>query len=172
MLVRRLTPADAADYRALMLRAYADDPTAFTATVAEREHLPLAWWISRVSESPDPAEIVFGAFADARLVGVAGLRFERRERTKHKATLFGMAVAPPFHGQGLGRTLVEAVLKSARSTPGMEVVQLTVSESNASARRLYTSCGFRAFGTEPFAIRVGDHFVSKVHMWRSVDPAS
>jgi ribosomal protein S18 acetylase RimI-like enzyme len=151
-----------------MLQAYATDPTAFTATVAERENLPLAWWASRLSEAADAHECVCGAFADERLVGVAGLRFERRERTKHKATLFGMAVAPPFRGHGIGRALVEAVLDLARSALGTEIVQLTVSESNVAALRLYKSCGFRSFGTEPFAIRVGKRFVGKVHMWRSV----
>ncbi|MBS0426345.1 MAG: GNAT family N-acetyltransferase, partial [Proteobacteria bacterium] len=47
MPVRRLAPADAPAYRALMLDAYARHPEAFTSTVAEREPLPLAWWEAR-----------------------------------------------------------------------------------------------------------------------------
>lgn len=168
MHISRLTPTHAAEYRALMLRAYADEPDAFTATVSEREPLPLQWWTSRVSDDPDASELVLGAFLDARLVGVAGLRFERRERTRHKATLFGMYVLPPFRSRGIARALIEAVLEHARSTPGTRVVQLTVMETNAPARRLYASCGFRPFGTEPFAIKVGERFVSVVHMWCAV----
>jgi hypothetical protein len=70
--VRRLTPADAADYRALMLEAYAIAPDAFTSSVAEREALPLQWWESRVCEGADARELVCGAFLADDLAGVAG----------------------------------------------------------------------------------------------------
>lgn len=165
MHVLRLAPAQAAEYRALMLRSYAEDPESFTATVPEREPLPLDFWESRLSDEPDPTELVFGAFEADRLMGVAGLRYQRRERTKHKAWLFGMAVLPEARGRGIGRALVEAVLEKARSTPGVLLVQLTVTESNTAAVQLYESCGFSAFGTEPLALRIGDRYVPKVHMW-------
>jgi GNAT superfamily N-acetyltransferase len=168
MQVSRLTPMHAARYRAVMLQAYAEAPDAFTATVAERAPLPLGWWAARVADHPDPTELVFGAFVDARRVGVAGLRFARRERTRHKATLFGLFVVPAFRGQGIARALVEAVLTQARRAPGTEIVQLTVTQGNAAARRLYASCGFLPFGTEPYALKVGEQFVSVVHMWCAV----
>jgi ribosomal protein S18 acetylase RimI-like enzyme len=163
-------PDHAAEYREIMLRAYAGAPDAFTATVSERAPLPLAWWASRISEQPNPPELVFGAFFGARLAGVAGLRFERRERTRHKATLFGLFVLPQLRGRGIARTLVEALLEQARSTPGTQVVQLTVAQSNTAALRLYASCGFLPFGTEPFANKVGERFISVVHMWCPVGP--
>ena len=114
MQVRRLTPAHVAEYRAIMLQAYAEEPVTFIGTVSEREPLPLAWWTSRVSDQPNPTELVFGAFVDARIAGVAGLRFDRRERTRHKASLFGMSVLPQFRRRGIARALVEAVLEQAQ----------------------------------------------------------
>ena len=53
---------------------------------------------------------------------------------------------------------------------GVRVVQLTVTDTNEAARRLYERCGFAAFGTEPLALRFGDGFAGKVHMWREVGP--
>ena len=153
-----------------MLQAYADQPDAFTATVAERTPLPLSWWAERTSDAPGSPELVYGAFVDAQLIGVAGLEFGRQRRTAHKATLFGMFVQPPFRGEGTARALVGAVVKHAESAPGTRILRLSVTESNTPALRLYASCGFRAFGTEPYALRVGDRFLSKVHMWRSVGP--
>lgn len=170
MQVRRLTPAHAAAYRAVMLQAYAEEPGVFTATVPEREHLPLAWWEARVSDQPTPPQLVFGAFDDSRLVGVAGLRFERFERTRHKALLFGVFVRPEWRGRGIARALVEAVLGQARSTPEISIVQLGIIAPNAPAVRLYESCGFRSFATEPYAIKVGEQFRSIVQMWREVGP--
>jgi len=170
MEIARLTPAHVSEYRALMLGAYAAEPDAFTSTVAEREPLPLDWWISRVSDEPSPEQRVLGAFVDGQLVGVAGLAFENRERTRHKATLFGMFVLPEFRGEGVARRLVDGVLAEARSRAGTQLVRLTVTESNGPAIELYESCGFRPFGTEPLALRVGERFVAKIHMWCSIDP--
>ena len=165
MKLRQLTPADACGYRSIMLHAYASEPDAFTSTVSEREPLPLSWWESRISDAPGASEWVIGAFADTRLVGLAGLTLERRERTRHKATLFGTYVLPEHRGSGVGKRIVQAVLSRARSQPGLRVVQLTVTESNLGAVRLYESCGFKAFGSEPLAVCVGSRYVTKLHMW-------
>ena len=168
--ITRLAPREAVDYRALMLEAYATHPEAFTSSVAERAQLPLGWWAARMSTVPDADEAVFGAYVDDTLAGVAGVSFETREKTAHKATLFGMYVPAPYRGLGLGRRLIGAILDHARSHPATEIVQLTVSAGNAAAERLYAACGFEPFGTEPFAVRVLDDYVTKVHMWCRVRP--
>jgi RimJ/RimL family protein N-acetyltransferase len=165
MPIVRLTPSHAAAYRGLMLDAYASDPDAFTSTAAERCDLALSWWAARVSEATNAKEVVFGAFVEGELAGVAGLSFEVREKTRHKATLFGMVVQAKYRRHGFGRQLVMAVLDHAGRTPDVKLVQLTVTEGNAPAQRLYASCGFVPFGTEPCAVRVGAGYVSKVHMW-------
>jgi len=165
MIIDRLLPQHAATYRSLMLDAYAAHPEAFTSSVAERAALPLAWWEARLSDAPSAAEGVLGASDGANLLGVVGLAFDKREKARHKATLFGMYVPPAARGQGLGRTLVMAALALARSRPGVRIVQLTVSEGNAVAETLYRHCGFVPFGVEPLAVVVGTAFVSKIHMW-------
>ena len=59
MPIIRLTPAHATAYRALTLQTYACEPDVFTATLSEREPLPLEWWTTRLSNRPDPDELVF-----------------------------------------------------------------------------------------------------------------
>jgi RimJ/RimL family protein N-acetyltransferase len=164
MTIRRLTSDDAAAYRALMLEGYERHPDAFTSSVSERAALPTSWWESRLSEDESAGSVVLGAFDNGRLVGVAGLSFETREKAKHKATLFGMYIPPEFRHRGLGRELVVAALDCARSR-GLKLVQLTVTQGNGAARTLYEQCGFVQFGIEPLAVAVGTGFVSKVHMW-------
>jgi len=165
MPLRRLSPADASAYRALMLAAYASHPEAFTSTVAEREPLPLAWWEARLPEGESPDSLTVGAFdAQGPLVGAAGLHFETRERWRHKATLFGMVVEPGSRGAGRGRALVEMLLAAARARPRLRTVQLTVTQGNAAAQRLYEAAGFRVFGVEPMAVAQGGGFLGKLHM--------
>lgn len=163
--IRRLAAADAEDYRALMLHGFTHEPDAFTSTAAERSALPLTWWLSRIGAAPDSPEVVLGAFCEGVLVGAAGLSREQRERTCHKASLFGMYVAPGFRKLGLARKLVQAVLGQARGLQGLKLVQLTVTDTNGAAVKLYESCGFSSFGIEPYGNRVGNGFVAKRHMW-------
>lgn len=168
MPIRRLLPPDAPAYRALMLEGYARHPDAFTSSAAERAALPLSWWQERLDPSPLAAQVVLGAFDGSALAAAAGLQFERREKARHKAELFGMYVGPAARGAGTGRRLVAALLDEAAAREGVRIVQLTVTEGNAAAQALYERCGFRPFGTEPFAVAFGAAYLSKVHMWRAV----
>ena len=165
MAVRRLVPADAPAYRSLMLEAYAMHPDAFTSSVAERAGLPLSWWEARLDQRTDAGSVVFGAFDQGVLAGAAGLKFETRDKALHKAQLFGMVVRPAWRARGLGAALVAAVLARAREREGVRLVQLTVTEGNATAQRLYRRFGFVPFGLEPLAVAVGEQHVAKLHMW-------
>lgn len=165
MVIARLLPHHAQAYRALMLEAYARHPDAFTSSVDERAALPLAWWQARLDPGPDADQAVWASVAGDVMQGVAGLSFERREKVRHKATLFGMYVRPDARGQGLGRRLVDAALAHARTCPEIALLQLTVTEGNAGAIALYRAAGFESWGREPWAVRVGEGFVHKQHMW-------
>ena len=168
MKVERLVPSHAAEYRALMLEAYAAHPDAFTSSVNDRLALPLSWWEARLAADVMPKEMVLGAFEGSVLAGVAGLSFDQREKARHKATLFGMYVSAQSRRRGMGRALVVAALEHAQSRGGVRIVQLTVTHGNLAAVRLYESCGFVQFGLEPFAVAVGHEYVSKIHMWCKV----
>ena len=74
----------------------------------------------------------------------------------------GTYVRPHWRSQGLGRRLVLSALNHARQRPGIKLVQLTVTETNASAVALYESCGFIRFGAEPLAVAVGSQYVTKL----------
>jgi GNAT superfamily N-acetyltransferase len=163
--MRRLVPSDAAAYRALMLDAYRLHPDAFTASVEERSGFPLSWWQSRIEEDADAIDVVFGAWIDGQLVGAVGLRCETRPKNAHKCGLFGMYVESSATRRGIGKRLVEAVLDEADRRGTLRVVQLTVTDGNRSAQALYERCGFVVFGVEPLAMRLGDGYAGKVHMW-------
>jgi ribosomal protein S18 acetylase RimI-like enzyme len=160
MEIRRLTLADALAYRALRLRSFRDHPEAFTTSYEELEQQSFADTEKRFTS---PHLKFWGAFDHGVLLGYVGLEPELRTKCRHKATLIGMYVAPEQSGHGIGRALVEALLADARAS-GLELVVLTVTEGNR-ATRLYEQCGFRSFGVEPRAIKVGDRAYGKNHMY-------
>ena len=89
MPVERLRPADAADYRALMLDAYARRPDAYTSTVAEREALPL----DCLAGGDLPAEMVLGVRREGRLCGVVFAKY--RKMIGHLGTVAACASRVP-----------------------------------------------------------------------------
>jgi RimJ/RimL family protein N-acetyltransferase len=164
MRVVRLQPSDAPQYRGLMLQAYELAADAFTSTAAERAAEPVSFWVKRIADSTG-LSAAFGAFEGEELIGTVALEFSAKPKTKHKALLIGMYVAPVARGKGVGRALLEAIVKHARAKEGLHLLTLTVTEGNESAVNLYRSVGFQTFGVEPMAILTQSGFTAKVHMW-------
>ena len=164
-MIRPLDADDAQAYRALMLEAYDTYPQAFTSSVAERAAMPLSWWEKRLDS---PLDRLLGAFEGDQLAGIVGLAFEPREKARHKVTLFGMYVTQAYQQRGLGRQLVEAAMVEARRHPRLKLIQLTVTAGNEAALALYQRCGFIQYGLEPLAVRVGDEYFDKIHLWREL----
>ncbi|HEY8050922.1 MAG TPA: GNAT family N-acetyltransferase [Ramlibacter sp.] len=159
MQIRRLTPDDAATYRALRLRALREHPDAFTSSHTEEGQRPVedsAWRLA--------TKMFWGAWDGDSLVGMVGLEREARTKNRHKATVVGMYVAAECAGAGLGRRLFDALLTQAQHD-GIGMLVLTVTDGNANATHLYESLGFRSFGVEPRAINVDGRYFGKNHMF-------
>jgi len=164
--IRRLTAKDAEAYHALSLLALQETPTAFTPTYEEYLAFSLDWARDRLVSAARPHDFFLGAFNNqtSELVGMAGLTLAPRQQERHKATLWSVAVASRAQGQGIGRALVEQMLREASSIDGLLQVQLHVSADNKQAVRLYQQCGFVPFGLEPRGMMFKGQGVNKLHM--------
>ena len=161
-MIRLLTPADAALYRAIRLEALSAHPEAFASTFAREQEKPLAWFEERLTTSD-----VFGAFIDDEIVGVAGFRRQDGPQTMHKADLWGMYVRQSAGRAGLGRRLVDTVI--AHAAKRVEKLQLTVASKNEAALRLYAAAGFVEYGREVKALKQNGRYFDEVLMELFVD---
>lgn len=162
LAIRRLVPGDAAAYRDLRLRGLQEAPDAFTSSFEDDRTKPVSATEKRLA--PDSTDRVYGAFVGDVLAGVAGYSREPRSKNRHKAVVFGMYVAAEHAGCGIGGALLRHVIDQARAQAGLEQLILTVTDTNLAARTLYERAGFRSFGVEPRAIRVGESYYGKNHM--------
>lgn len=164
-VIRPLAPADAAAYCALRLDMLAQHPEAFTSDADEEALRPLAWTELRLVCAPDkPHDLWLGAFDAEALVGCVGLSGRYRAKERHNATVVGMMVHPRVRGQGLGQRLLAALLERARAIPTLAQLDLSVTQGNDSAQRLYEAAGFTVFGVHPAAIQVDGRYFAKVLM--------
>lgn len=163
--VRRLTPADAALYRAIRLEALQHNAEAFSSTFEAESGQPLGWFADRLAGSD-----VFGAFLESTLLGVAGFRVQQGRKETHKGMLWGMYVRPQARNAGIGRRLVEAVLDRARQR--VELIQTSVVSDNERARRLYASLGFAEYGIEKNALKQDGRYYDEVLMAKAFTPSA
>lgn len=95
------------------------------------------------------------AFVDGEYAG--NCSFERRtasRRLKHRAEI-GIALFQKYTGFGLGRLLLEVLLKRMKEQ-SIEQAELAVTGGNSRAYHLYESLGFRECGRIPDAYRFDD----------------
>ena len=161
MQIRQLTGDDGEAYLAHRQMALRSEPFAFlsspdddVATTVEdmRRHL------ERVPES-----VVFGAF-DPDLIGSVGIYREPKLKAAHRAHIWGMYVRSDRRCRGVARALIAAAIDHARSLPGIDQVQLGVTEASIAAQQLYESLGFRQWGIEPRYIFHEGRYIDTHHM--------
>lgn len=124
LALKRATPTDLPDVVALERACYGDP-----------------WPASAFASLPDNDRVFFAvARVERRLMGYVVAWYVMDE-----GELANLAVAPGDRRQGIGRTLLDAMLADATSR-GTAQVYLEVRDSNAAARQLYASRGFEEVG--------------------------
>lgn len=154
ILIRPLEPSDAQTFRDLRLEALATCPEAFGSSYEEEAPLPLETIRSRIP--PSGPNAIFGAFAGERLVGLAGFAIYDRLKASHKGLMWGVYVQADWRGHGLGKRLVQHVIEHA--SQHVIMLEAAVGLTNESARRTYHALGFKPYGIERKALRVGGIF--------------
>ena len=155
MSVRVLAEADTAAFQALRLRSLKEHPEAFGSSFEAEVNIPLEQFATFLSSPERPW---FGAFHVNRMVGIAGLMRSQGTKTRHRAMISGMYVAPEARGLGLGQMLMDALMTQARLTNGLEDVSLAVTVGNDAARHIYIKSGFKPYSIDPRYLKVGDQY--------------
>lgn len=147
------------EYKALRLHALATEPQAFGSSHEEKVKLPDESWIKKIENH----EVLF-ALVDDELVGMVGYWFESRTKTRHIALIFGAFVKKEHRGKGIGKLLLEAVLKKIQERSEIIKVRLTVSALQEDAIRLYKKYGFKKVGVLKKEIKIEKQYYDKILM--------
>ncbi|MGH7643290.1 MAG: GNAT family N-acetyltransferase [Candidatus Dormibacteria bacterium] len=134
-----IEPAEWARQRQIRLRALAESPGAFGASLASEQAQPDSFWKKRATRNPDRK--MWSARVEDEWIGLVGaVRLPGGQ-----IELVSMWVEPGWRRQGVARALIEAVVGWHRQFGGAELL-LWVSEDSPGARRCYEREGFRLTG--------------------------
>jgi len=162
MEIRPLTEKDAARYWNLRLESLQAEPFTFGKAAEEHQATTVEATAARFRETPP--DFTLGAFDRDALIGMATFIREKGRKERHKGHIYGVYVTPSHRRQGVGRQLIDALLKKASADPSLEQILLAVSSRQPGARQLYRSFGFETFGTEPRALKIANEYVDEEHM--------
>lgn len=165
--VRKLTPLDAQKYNALRLEALRKNPKSFAHSFEDAQLLELS-----AIEQLLASGTYIGVFDGDSLIGSVTLWKGDLSKMNHKGEVHEMYVDETKRSRGIGKKLLEALFVEAEAQ-GIQELQLIVWTENASAVKLYTSMGFKVWGTERNALRAPDGgYINEYHMARKIGKAA
>lgn len=118
--------------------------------------------VRRTLESPETT--IVGVFEGGELLSVGSLMRTSRIKRAHEGEIWGVYTRASGRGRGLGRRCMSHLIEIARSLPGLDVLNLSVSDRATAAEVMYRSLGFVAWGTQPDCIRVDGARHALIHM--------
>jgi RimJ/RimL family protein N-acetyltransferase len=163
MNIRLLLEHDMIPFQTLHLRAVQEAPDIFGMTAEEflqSSPTQVAKWLH--VEGDPPERFILGAFdPQDNLVGKVGFWREKWSKKRHKASIWGMYVIPELRMQGIGKLLLQDLLRRSTTLAGLEQIHLSVVTTNEAARRLYLALGFRPYGLEHNALKHDDRYLDE-----------
>ena len=88
-------------------------------------------------------------------------------RDPHIGTI-GLMVDKDFRGEGIGRFLIEYILKQAKKIPGLKIVKLHIFDDNEVAKSLYQKLGFKEFARLPNGFYRKEKYTDALQMYKNI----
>lgn len=155
VLIRRGRPEEAAELSAFAERVFREAFGAQNRTADLEMYIREAYGErQQAAELEDQDVTTLMAEVDGRLAGFAQLRTGKAPVCVSGSTpieLWRFYVDGPFHGRGVARALMEAVVGAARARSA-DTLWLGVWERNPRAQAFYRKCGFEDVGQHGFLV--------------------
>ncbi|MBX2874442.1 MAG: GNAT family N-acetyltransferase [Saprospiraceae bacterium] len=154
------------DFRQLRLLSFQESPLGFSESYEDESKRPLADFEEEIRPIDNPPTYyVLGAFVENELVGFVKFKRDRRSKALHKSMVHAMYTKAARRSQGIGKLLMEEVIRRAKAMPGLEQIHLWVLHTDRSASGFYKRLGFIPQG--PMVkkdLKVGDQYIDAEYL--------
>ena len=125
------------------------------------------WLKGRLEEIDNKKTVHLLAFSDNKLVGATEIHL--RDKTEKHLGDFGITVARMFRGEGIGKNLMDLIIKEAiKELSGLRIITLEVFSTNDIAKKLYKKLGFIEYGLLPNGIIRDGKFEDAILMYKNI----
>lgn len=106
-------------------------------------------------------------FCEDKLIGISGI--DMKDRVSAHVGVFGVSIAKEFRNEGIGKILIQTVLKEAEANlPQLKIVILEVFSSNPIAIEMYKRFGFQQYGLLPEGVQHKGKYVDHIEMYKKI----
>lgn len=162
-MIRQLEPSDSEKYYKIRLEGLKLHPEAF-GTGAEDWSKATDEQIKNILASSSDDNFVLGAFNEGQLVGVVGLKREKKHSVGHKGTVWGLVVLPEFRNKGQGKKLIATLIERASKHEELKFIRAVVTNTSVNATGVFESLQFIKYGVELRGIKQGNNFFDQTYL--------
>ncbi len=105
-------------------------------------------------------------FVNEELAGISDIGLGKK--IKSHIGGFGITIASKYRGKGLGKLLMDYVLKESKRLSGLKIIVLEVFSENKNAIKMYKKFGFREYGRLPGGNQYKERLVDDILMYKKV----
>jgi ribosomal protein S18 acetylase RimI-like enzyme len=106
-------------------------------------------------------------FAGDKLIAIADVNMQ--DKTEKHLGALAISVAKDFRGEGIGKLLIELLLKEAeKELADLKIVTLDVYQANIIAQNLYKEVGFIKYGLLPNGVARNNTFEDRILMYKNI----
>ena len=109
---------------------------------------------------------IFAFLNNKKIIGSCGV--EKGGKTSYHTGVIGIAIAKDFRGIGLGKFMMQYMIKEAQQKLKSEIVVLHVYSQNKPAQVLYKKLGFRVAGRVPKGIKHHGKYMDDIIMYKNL----
>jgi ribosomal protein S18 acetylase RimI-like enzyme len=157
MQIRKLEPNDAMVWKKLRLESLVKHPENYLSAIEEESLLTDEDWQQRIAQND-----VYGLFEDKQLVSIASMKTMSRLKCSHVGEIWGVYTIPDARGKGYSSQLLKHLLTDAKHK--VDHCILTCTTTNQGAFHIYQKLGFRVYGIDNKAIKVGENYYDEYMM--------
>ncbi|HKV92892.1 MAG TPA: GNAT family N-acetyltransferase [Candidatus Angelobacter sp.] len=120
-----------------------NDPASFADSAEEHQTTTVETARKHLGAGDPASNFVVGSFEDGKLMGTAGFFRRKNNKERHKGHVWGVYVSPEQRGKGVGKALMQEIIRRAREIEGIEQITL-VASAGLPAQKLYEAVGFKS----------------------------
>ncbi len=169
LMIREVTFNDALGINHLGTMIFSSTDQVLTSPEEFRKDGTFENQLKRIKNYSEAAgKCIFVAEIEGRIVGMIDFWNGHRKRIEHTGE-FGMGVHPDYRNKGIGKCLIEMLLKWAKENPMIEKVKLGVFSTNARGIHLYTKMGFVEEGRKVNEVKTEEgKYIDVIEMYKCV----
>lgn len=143
-----------------------------TFTSLQGEEISLAderkWLNSQIKGIKDKKIVYLLVEIGEKIVGVSSINMNSKPIGTHVGVL-GITIAKEFRHLGIGKELMNQVLKeAAKNLTQLKIIVLGVFGNNPIAKKLYEEFGFKEYGRLPKGIHYLGNYIDDIKMYKKV----